>query len=336
MLRLHLIPAACKWVATALRSVGYTWLGAERRLWGRKPLRSLGSPDHPVVSMVSSSRRHGRLSVAVVLVLATAAAVLAFGLALANLRQITSEIGRVWLICGAAWFFFLRAGPLTERLARSGKAATSFLRYAWPMLFVVAVLVGAMFVTRDMGPLLIAGYASARSSPPHWRCGGITAAAGDQRSRSRSSSSPAGSAPSRSRSFASAPTTASIGEPARERRRAVRVDQRPARARVVVPAPPRLPRASASAPRRGAASRRRAAAAACRRRSTATTPSRRSSACSGLVAWAASLAMAIWLHRPIRHHGRVTRGEPRSSAPAASSATTVRRCSAGSRSPGSC
>ena len=29
------------------------------------------------------------------------------------------------------------------------------------------------------------------------------------------------------------------------------------------------------------------------------------------VAWGASLAMAIWLHRLIRHHGRVTRGEPR-------------------------
>ena len=61
-----------------------------------------------------------RVGVAVVLVLATAAAVLAFGLALANLRQLTSELGRVWLIVGAAWFFFLRAGPLTERLARGG------------------------------------------------------------------------------------------------------------------------------------------------------------------------------------------------------------------------
>ena len=29
------------------------------------------------------------------------------------------------------------------------------------------------------------------------------------------------------------------------------------------------------------------------------------------VAWGASLAMAVWLHRLIRHHGRVTRGEPR-------------------------
>jgi cell division protein FtsW (lipid II flippase) len=29
------------------------------------------------------------------------------------------------------------------------------------------------------------------------------------------------------------------------------------------------------------------------------------------VSWAVSVAMALWLHRLIRHHGRVTRGEPR-------------------------
>ena len=28
-------------------------------------------------------------------------------------------------------------------------------------------------------------------------------------------------------------------------------------------------------------------------------------------AWAAALGCALWLHRLIRHHGRVTRGEPR-------------------------
>jgi len=30
-----------------------------------------------------------------------------------------------------------------------------------------------------------------------------------------------------------------------------------------------------------------------------------------LAAWAAALGCAVWLHRLIRHHGRVTRGEPR-------------------------
>ena len=28
-------------------------------------------------------------------------------------------------------------------------------------------------------------------------------------------------------------------------------------------------------------------------------------------AWAAALGCALWLHRLVRHHGRVTRGEPR-------------------------
>jgi cell division protein FtsW (lipid II flippase) len=94
------------------------------------------------------------------LVLATLAAVAVLGLALSNLRQVTSEMGRVWLIVGAAWFCFMRGGPLAERLSRSGGTAASALRYVWPLLFVVSVLIAAMLVTHDMGPLLIAGYAS--------------------------------------------------------------------------------------------------------------------------------------------------------------------------------
>ena len=44
------------------------------------------------------------------------------GFLLTNMRQLTSELGRVWLIVGAAWFFFLRGTPLAERLARSGSS----------------------------------------------------------------------------------------------------------------------------------------------------------------------------------------------------------------------
>ena len=33
-----------------------------------------------------------------------------------------------------------------------------------------------------------------------------------------------------------------------------------------------------------------------------------------MAAWATSLGCAVWLHRLIRHHGRVTRGEPRLTA----------------------
>src|SRR4029453_7118902 len=97
-----------------------------------------------------------------------------------NMRQLTSEIGRLWLIVGAAWFFFLRGTPLTERLARSGDSLASLFRYIWPLLFVVIVLIGAMVITRDMGPLLIAGYAGGAfvaASVAMWRYqrGGPTA-----------------------------------------------------------------------------------------------------------------------------------------------------------------
>ena len=67
-------------------------------------------------------------------------------------------MGRVWLIVGAAWFFFLRGTPFAERLAKSGNTLVSLIRYAAPLLFVVLVLIGAMFATHDMGPLLIAAY----------------------------------------------------------------------------------------------------------------------------------------------------------------------------------
>jgi cell division protein FtsW (lipid II flippase) len=127
--------------------------------------RSLGRRLAWALSLLSEAsaragRRLGAGRGGALLIGVTLSAVLGFGIALANMRQLTSELGRIWLIGGAAWFFFLRAAPLTERIARSGPAALSFLRYAWPILFVAGVLVAAMFATRDMGPLLIAGYAS--------------------------------------------------------------------------------------------------------------------------------------------------------------------------------
>jgi len=148
----------------ALYHQGHLWLGMlvfSVLLFLRRPLsRALGW----MLSVAGETARHAaqRLgpAAAPAFVLATLAAVLALGLALANLRQFTSELGRVWLIVGAAWFFFLRAGPLAERLASAGPAGASFWRYAWPLLFVVGVLAAAMVVTRDMGPLLIAGYAA--------------------------------------------------------------------------------------------------------------------------------------------------------------------------------
>ncbi len=102
--------------------------------------------------------RIGAVGSAVVLIALAAAVSVTFGTLLANMRQVTSELGRLWLIGGAAWFFFMRGTPLAERLARSGNSIGSLARYVMPLAFVTLALVGAMVVTRDMGPLLIAGY----------------------------------------------------------------------------------------------------------------------------------------------------------------------------------
>ena len=108
----------------------------------------------------SIGKRLGATGGAALFLVSMLALVGAVGSLLPNSPQLTSEIGRLWLIVGAAWFFFMRGTPFTERLARSGNSLASLVRYVWPLLFVVIVLIGAMVITHDMGPLLIAGYAA--------------------------------------------------------------------------------------------------------------------------------------------------------------------------------
>jgi len=106
------------------------------------------------------AKRVGRVGGIVLFLVMLLAIVGIMGALLPNSPQLTSEIGRLWLIFGAAWFFFMRGTPLTERLARSGSSIASLVGYVWPLMFVVIVLVGMMVITHDMGPLLIAGYAA--------------------------------------------------------------------------------------------------------------------------------------------------------------------------------
>src|SRR5207249_1307549 len=106
----------------------------------------------------SIRRRVGSVVMIAGVVLLMIGLVAAVGALLMNLPQVTSEVARLWLIVGASWFFFLRGDPLTERLARSGSSLGSLVRYVWPLLCVVLVLIGVQLITRDMGPLLIAGY----------------------------------------------------------------------------------------------------------------------------------------------------------------------------------
>ena len=301
----------------ALYHQGHLWLGMlvlSVLLFMRRPLaRELGW----LLSVVgegarSATRRLGTWGAAALVVSSALAAVVGLGLALSNMRQLTSELGRVWLIVGAAWFFFLRAGPLTERLAQRGGAALSFWRYAWPMLFVVAVLVLAMLVTRDMGPLLIAGYGSgaflAATVAMWWHrrsgqrlsafalavgvfalwIGLVTAALFE-----------AGSVDSLTATRLE--SVAAPFESTNDQLALVAWFQRAAPAEGfgfgAVPWCGYAPAAGCSGVPAQIHSDYTFTAIV--------------GAFGTVAAWAAALGCAVWLHRLIRHHGRVTRGEPR-------------------------
>lgn len=147
----------------ALYHQGHLWLGMlifTVLVFLRQPLGRMLGWCLSVLDGAASTigRRAGTAWAAAGIVLMIVLLIGAIGFLLANIRQLTSEIGRVWLIVGAAWFFFLRGTPLAERVVRSGSSIRSLVRYVWPLLFVVLVLIGTMLITRDMGPLLIAGY----------------------------------------------------------------------------------------------------------------------------------------------------------------------------------
>ena len=161
----------------ALYHQGHLWLGMVAFnvvAFARQPLgRGLAWTLSLIDGAASRvGARIGSLGAAALLLIVALLLTITIAMLFLNVRQLTSEIGRLWLIVGAAWFFFLRGTPLTERLARSGNSLASLFRYVWPLLFVVIVLVGAMVITRDMGPLLIAAYgagAFVAASVAMWR-----------------------------------------------------------------------------------------------------------------------------------------------------------------------
>lgn len=301
----------------ALYHQGHLWLGMllfSLLLFLRQPLsRGLGwTLSIAGEAARAAARRLGPGGAWAAGLLATSAALMVFGLSFSNLRQVTSELGRVWLIVGAAWFFFLRAGPLAERLARAGPAAVSVGRYLWPMLFVVAVLIAAMLVTRDMGPLLIAGYASgaflAASVAMWWHL------------RSGRTAGPFVLAMALFAAWIGAVTLALFQLGSVDSVTAARLESLAA------------PLASTNDQAALVAWFQRAAPA--EGFGIGATPwcgYSPAGLCSGVpaqvhsdytftaivgvfgwgAAWAAALGCAVWLHRLIRHHGRVTRGEPR-------------------------
>jgi len=301
----------------ALYHQGHLWLAMlvlSVVLFVRQPLARSLSWTLSVAGETAGavSRRLGAWPGFVALVVLAAGTAAVIGLSLSNMRQLTSELGRIWLIVGAAWFFFLRGGPLAERLARAGAPLGSVLRYLAPLLFVTLVLVGLMVVTHDMGPLLIAGYAAgafiAASVAAWWH------------QRGGSSVVAFAMAVVLFAAWIAGTTMALFKLGAVDQVTATRLE-------------------SLAAPL--ASTNDQLALVTWFQRATppegfglGTVPwcgYAASGACSGVpaqihsdysftaivgvfgetTAWVAALGCAFWLHRLIRHHGRVTRGEPR-------------------------
>ena len=302
----------------ALYHQGHLWLGMllfSVLLFARRPLARALARALSVLG--GRTRRLAALltpAAATVLVAGAALlAVLAFGALLANLRQLTSELGRVWLIVGAAWFFFLRAGPLARRLAESGPAHVPVLRYLWPLLLVVGVLITAMVLTRDMGPLLIAGYAS----------GGFIGAALAAWTHARGARPAAGFliALAVFGLWIAAITAAlfhvgSLDEVTAARLESLAAPLASTNDQLALVtwfqrASPPQGHGLGAVPWCGHA----AAAAQCSGVPAQVHSDYTFTALVGTwgatAAWALALGMAFWLHRLVRHHGRVTGGEPR-------------------------
>ena len=147
----------------ALYHQGHLWLGMLALTVAAFVRQPLGRGLTSLLSLFDTVARGVRRSLGSI---ATTAGVIALmvgvvaavGALLSNMPQLTSELGRLWLIVGAAWFFFLRGDPLAKRLAASGTSVVSLIRYVWPLVCVVGVLIGIQVITHDMGPLLIACY----------------------------------------------------------------------------------------------------------------------------------------------------------------------------------
>jgi cell division protein FtsW (lipid II flippase) len=234
------------------------------------------------------------------------------GALLTGVRQLTSELGRVWLVVGVAWFFFLRGAPIAERLARGGHFFGSLVRYVWPLAFVGLVLVGIMLVTRDMGPLLIASYGAgaflAASVAMWWHV------------RSGATRAPAALAACVFATWIVAITLSVFEFGAVDRVTADRLENLAAplasandQLALVMwfrQAAPAAGFGLGAVPWCGFASSTGCAGVPAQIQSDYTFTAM-VGAFGNAAAWMLALGCALWLHRLIRYHGRVTRGEPR-------------------------
>jgi cell division protein FtsW (lipid II flippase) len=301
----------------ALYHQGHLWLGMlifSVLVFLRQPLsRLLGWCLSRVGAMASGiGRRVGTALAMTAILLCIVLLVGVVAVLPAKLPQVTSEIGRLWLIAGAAWFFFLRGMPLAERVAQSGSSLASFVRYVWPLCFVVLVLIGMMLVTRDMGPLLIAGYGAgafvAASVAMWWH------------QRSGATRSAFALAFALFVAWILATTLALFELGAIDDVTAARLENLAAPLASANDqlaligwfqgAAPATGFGLGNVPWCGYATSRGCAGVPAQIQSDYTFTAL-VGAFGWTFAWGVTLACAVWLHRLVRHHGRVTRGEPR-------------------------
>jgi cell division protein FtsW (lipid II flippase) len=301
----------------ALYHQGHLWLGMLTLTVVAFLRQSFGRALAWTLSMIDALANGFRKRVGSVPALAAVAvlmvgAVVAVGVSLPTLPQVTSELGRLWLIVGASWFFFLRGDPLTERLARNDTPFGSLVRYVSPLFCVVLVLIGVQLITHDMGPLLIACYGA----------GAFVAAAIAMWWHQRSGARPAALALAMvlfvawifGTTFAlfefgtlndvTAGRLENLAAPLAS------ANDQLALARWFQQAAPPAGFGLGAVPWCGYLS-----GAACSGVPAQIQSDYTLTALVGAFGWtlasAATIGCAIWLHRLIRHHGRVTRGEPR-------------------------
>src|SRR5258706_14405108 len=74
--------------------------------------------------------------------------------------QLTSEVFRLWLVLGVAWFFFVRGETVLSHAAGGVSGGLRGLAFVWPLLLVLCVPVLGLVLTDDFGPLFVMLYAT--------------------------------------------------------------------------------------------------------------------------------------------------------------------------------
>ena len=134
-----------------------TMLAPLRLTLAAKLVRSLG------LLLLLARPRGSRLRRCLPWVLYAGAAALALAAAAASHRQqtqLTSEIFRLWLVFGVAWFFFVRGEAVLSLPVGGIRGAWHGFLFVLPLFFVLGVPALGLVLTDDFGPLFVMLYAA--------------------------------------------------------------------------------------------------------------------------------------------------------------------------------